>query len=88
MAYVAGRSESVRGLQELLNKTMKAIDANLGELDSALKVIRGGFRDEGVQDMEDAVKSISSAVEESKVGEKNVENALEAYASYLESIGK
>ena len=38
--------------------------------------------------MEDAVKSISSAVEESKVGEKNVENALEAYASYLESIGK
>ncbi|MCI7538540.1 hypothetical protein ACTNEY_09060 [Fusicatenibacter saccharivorans] len=88
MAYVAGRSESVRGLQELLNKTMKAIDANLGELDSALKVIRGGFRDEGVQEMEDAVKSISSAVEESKVGEKNVENALEAYASYLESIGK
>ena len=81
MAYVAGRSESVRGLQELLNKTMKAIDANLGELDSALKVIRGGFRDEGVQEMEDAVKSISSAVEESKVGEKNVENALEAYAS-------
>lgn len=67
---------------------MKAIDANLGELDSALKVIRGGFRDEGVQEMEDAVKSISSAVEESKVGEKNVENALEAYASYLESIGK
>ena len=61
---------------------------NLGELDSALKVIRGGFRDEGVQEMEDAVKSISSAVEESKVGEKNVENALEAYASYLESIGK
>lgn len=88
MAYVAGRSESVRGLQELLNKTMKAIDANLGELDSALKVIRGGFRDEGVQEMEDAVKSISSAVEESKVGEQNVENALEAYASYLESIGK
>lgn len=88
MAYVAGRSESVRGLQELLNKTMKAIDANLGELDSALKVIRGGFRDEGVQEMEDAVKSIRSAVEESKVGEKNVENALEAYASYLESIGK
>ena len=88
MAYVAGRSESVRGLQELLNKTMKAIDANLGELDSALKVIRGGFRDEGVQEMEDAVKSIISAVEESKVGEKNVENALEAYASYLESIGK
>lgn len=88
MAYVAGRSESVRGLQELLNKTMKAIDANLGELDSALKVIRGGFRDEGVQEMEDAVKSISSVVEESKVGEKNVENALEAYASYLESIGK
>ena len=88
MAYVAGRSESVRGLQELLNKTMKAIDANLGELDSALKVIRGGFRDEGVQEMEDAVKSISSAVEESKVGVKNVENALEAYASYLESIGK
>ena len=88
MAYVAGRSESVRGLQELLNKTMKAIDANLGELDSALKVIRGGFRDEGVQEMEDAVKSISSAVEESKVGEKNVENALEAYASFLESIGK
>ena len=88
MAYVAGRSESVRGLQELLNKTMKAIDANLGELDSALKVIRGGFRDEGVQEMEDAVKSISSAVEESKVGEKNVENALDAYASYLESIGK
>ena len=88
MAYVAGRSESVRGLQELLNKTMKAIDANLGELDSALKVIRGGFREEGVQEMEDAVKSISSAVEESKVGEKNVENALEAYASYLESIGK
>lgn len=88
MAYVAGRSESVRGLQELLNKTMKAIDANLGELDSALKVIRGGFRDEGVQEMEDAVKSISSAVEESKVGEKNVENALEAYASYMESIGK
>ena len=88
MAYVAGRSESVRGLQELLNKTMKAIDANLGELDSALKGIRGGFRDEGVQEMEDAVKSISSAVEESKVGEKNVENALEAYASYLESIGK
>ena len=88
MAYVAGRSESVRGLQELLNKTMKAIDANLGELDSALKVIRGGFRDEGVQEMEDAVKSISSAVEGSKVGEKNVENALEAYASYLESIGK
>ena len=88
MAYVAGRSESVRGLQELLNKTMKAIDANLGELDSALKVIRGGFRDEGVQEMEDAVKSISSAVEESKVGEKNVENALEAYESYLESIGK
>lgn len=67
---------------------MKAIDANLGELDSALKVIRGGFRDEGVQEMEDAVKSISSAVEESKVGEQNVENALEAYASYLESIGK
>lgn len=88
MAYVAGRSESVRGLQELLNKTMKAIDANLGELDSALKVIRGGFRDEGVQEMEDAVKSISSAVEEAKVGEQNVENALEAYASYLESIGK
>lgn len=88
MAYVAGRSESVRGLQELLNKTMKAIDANLGELDSALKVIRGGFRDEGVQEMEDAVKSISSAVEESKVGEQNVESALEAYASYLESIGK
>lgn len=88
MAYVAGRSESVRGLQELLNKTMKAIDANLGELDSALKVIRGGFRDEGVQEIEDAVKSISSAVEEAKVGEQNVENALEAYASYLESIGK
>lgn len=88
MAYVEGRSESVRGLQELLNKTMKAIDANLGELDSALKVIRGGFRDEGVQEIEDAVKSISSAVEEAKVGEQNVENALEAYASYLESIGK
>lgn len=88
MAYVAGRSESVRGLQELLNKTMKAIDANLGELDSALSVIRGGFLDEGKQEIEDAVKSIRSAVEESKEGEKNVENALEAYASYLESIGK
>lgn len=88
MAYVAGRSESVRGLQECLNTTMKAIDSNLGDLDSALGTIRGGFRDEGVQEIEDAVKSIRSAVEESKAGEKNVENALEAYASYLESLGK
>ena len=88
MAYVAGRSESVRGLQEMLDKTMKAIDANLGELDSALSTIRGAFRDEGVQEIEDAIKSIRSAVEESKAGEKKVENALDAYASYLERIGK
>lgn len=88
MAYVAGNSDSVRKLQELLKATMNAIDSNLGNLDSALGTIRGGFRDEGVQEIEEAVKSIRSAVEESKDGEKNVENALEAYASYLESIGK
>ena len=88
MAYVAGISDSVRKLQELLKATMNAIDSNLGNLDSALGTIRGGFRDEGVQEIEEAVKSIRSAVEESKDGEKNVENALEAYASYLESIGK
>ena len=86
--YVYGSSKSVRALESLLKSTMTAIDSKVSELDTSMSQIRASYRDDGIDEIAEAVKKIKIAVDDAKGGAANVEKALDAHAAALESIGK
>ena len=88
MGYVKGNSTTVRKLQELLKMTMDKIEEDVSDLDKSKKAVVAAWRDAGVEDVEESIKEITSAIEEAKERQDNVNKALEAYADFLESIGK
>lgn len=88
MSFVSGNSQSVRELQEFLKKTMQSIESDVSSLDGARNEVVGAWEDAGIEDVNEAINSIKSALENAKSSAPAVEKALEAYASFLEAHGK
>lgn len=88
MSRVMGNSADVRKLQELMKKTLSAIEGDISDLEEGKNKIRSGWADQGYDDVETIIKDITRALDSAKDAWPNVDKSLEAYAQFLESTGK
>lgn len=88
MSHVMGNSKDVRNLQALLKYGKGAVEQNVSILESSKRTIQSAFQDEGFDDVEEIIKSITNALDNAKDAFPNIDRQLEAYAEFLEKTGR
>lgn len=84
MSFVCGNAESARKLNEVFSMTMDKIESDLEELKRYKKNAISGWKDSGAQELDEICSEIERALNEATESRRNISNALEAYAEFLE----
>ena len=86
MAKVCGTSDQARLLKQMMHQTMSKIESGVGEMEKAARNIESGWNDEGAGEVDEILSSIKNALRGAMEAAPQIEQALESYAAFLESI--
>lgn len=84
MSFVCGNADSARQLQNVLNLTMRSIEADVANLEKAAKEIKSGWRDSGAAEVDEMISAIKGALQDATDASAALGKSLDAYAAFLE----
>lgn len=88
MSRVIGSASEARSLKNSIRNTRNGIVYCLADLSKEGKSIESAWKDEGNKEIQEIVRHINKALQETESDFDAAERGIEKYAAFLESLGR